>query len=139
MNILTTKLASNGATVLAKLYKGEPSAVTYANRTQAQRKAAELGEGWEVARWGRPFYVARFDAPIAPDNCHTPGPWITDDRHRAQMITTHRLILCLSRGAVEWWKDPRTSRFMLRTRAGRLFDAARTATGWRLSERQDRG
>jgi hypothetical protein len=58
MNTLTTVLWC-GRTVLAKLYKGSPSPVTYANRTQAERKAAELGVGWSVYKgMGRPFYVA---------------------------------------------------------------------------------
>jgi hypothetical protein len=56
---LTYKL-NNGIYVLAKLYKGEPYPVTYANRTQAHRKAAELGEPWDVFQFsGRPFYVAK--------------------------------------------------------------------------------
>jgi hypothetical protein len=57
MNIdnLTVKL-NNGRIVLAKLYKGHPSAITYVNRTQAGRKARELGEGWAVFGF-RPFYV----------------------------------------------------------------------------------
>jgi hypothetical protein len=50
---------NNGREVLAKMYEGEPYPVTYANRTQAERKAAELGAGWAVFRFmGRPFYVA---------------------------------------------------------------------------------
>jgi hypothetical protein len=53
---LTVKL-NNGRIVLAKLYKGEPSAVTYANRTQAYAKVALLGPGWAVTGH-RPFYVA---------------------------------------------------------------------------------
>jgi len=52
---LTVKLR-NGATVLAKLYKGEPEPVRYSNRTQAQ--AAAEKHGGVVARFlGRPFYV----------------------------------------------------------------------------------
>ena len=43
----TTRL-NNGMEVLAKQYKGELYAVTYANRTQAFRKARELGKGWAV-------------------------------------------------------------------------------------------
>ena len=54
---ITVQLRS-GITVLAKTYKGEPSAVTDANRPQAERKATELGLGWEVYKGtGRPFYV----------------------------------------------------------------------------------
>jgi hypothetical protein len=51
--ILTTKLR-DGRTVLAKLYEGEPSAVTYANLKQAQAAADKHG-GWVAGRW--PFYV----------------------------------------------------------------------------------
>lgn len=58
-NQLTTKLNRNGIEVLAKLWKGEPSAVTYANRTQAQTAAAKLGAEWCVYRgMGTSFYVA---------------------------------------------------------------------------------
>lgn len=55
--LLTTTLRS-GAVVLAKPYKGVPMAVTYANRTQAEKAAATFG-GW-VWQSGRPFLV-RFD------------------------------------------------------------------------------
>jgi hypothetical protein len=41
------------------------SAVTYSNRTQAYAKAAELGDNWEVIRFGRPFLVAwKVGAPL---------------------------------------------------------------------------
>jgi len=53
MTLQTTLI--DGTKVLAKLYKGEPSALTYANRTQAQRAA--LLVGGEVIRRGRPFLV----------------------------------------------------------------------------------
>ena len=47
---------NNGLVVLAKTYEGKLCAVTYANRTQAYRKAEQLGAGWTV--YGlRPFYV----------------------------------------------------------------------------------
>lgn len=50
----------NGREVLAKLYQGELRSVTYANRTQAYKKQAELGDQWEVCQFlGRPFYVVR--------------------------------------------------------------------------------
>lgn len=59
-NQLTVVLQHHaGVEVLAKLYKGTAMAVTYANRTQAERKAAELGAGWAVYHWGRPFLVGR--------------------------------------------------------------------------------
>ena len=57
---MLTKKLNNGAEVLAKMYKGEPSAVTYANYTQAEKKAHEMGVGWGVRRFfGRPFYVVK--------------------------------------------------------------------------------
>jgi len=55
--MLTVKL-NNGRTVLAKLYQGQPCAVTYNNRSQAERKAAQLGVGWAVFGF-RPFYVGQ--------------------------------------------------------------------------------
>jgi len=58
MNEMTTQLW-DGLTVLAKMYKGEPTALTYANRTQAQRKAEQLGAGWAVYRGRRAFYVGQ--------------------------------------------------------------------------------
>lgn len=59
----TTVKLNNGIEVLAKLYKGQPSAVTYANRTQAEMAVAKLGAEWCVYRcgMGRPFYVARVE------------------------------------------------------------------------------
>lgn len=48
-----------GFEVLAKETKYGPSAYTFANRTQADRKAAEVGNGFEVYQWGRPWFVAR--------------------------------------------------------------------------------
>ena len=45
----------DGTMVLAKLYEGAPSALTYANRTQAQRAAESIGG--DVIQRGRPFYV----------------------------------------------------------------------------------
>lgn len=41
MNIQTTKLR-NGTKVLAKKYKGQLSAVTYVNRTQAANRITDL-------------------------------------------------------------------------------------------------
>lgn len=55
--MLTVKV--HGREVVAKLYKGEAHAVTYSNRTQAQKRAAALGPDWAVFQWGRPFFVAR--------------------------------------------------------------------------------
>lgn len=50
-----TKTLRNGVVVLAKLYNGEPSAMTYANRTQANNAAEK--SGGSVVQIGRPFYV----------------------------------------------------------------------------------
>jgi hypothetical protein len=57
---LTVRLC-NGVEVLAKLYAGKPSALTYANATQANRAAARLGQDWTIYKNPRyrPFYVAR--------------------------------------------------------------------------------
>ena len=52
---LTTELR-DGRTVLAKLYKGSPSAITYANLTQAKRAADKAGPQWYVSGF-RPFFV----------------------------------------------------------------------------------
>lgn len=69
--ILTVKLASNGIEVLAKDYQGQPSAVTYANRTQAQAAVERLGASeWCIYQSGRPFFVAR-----ASQFCPTQSPW----------------------------------------------------------------
>ena len=48
-----------GVEVLAKSYMGEIIPLTYANRTQAQRKAEISGSNWTVYRFGRPFYVGK--------------------------------------------------------------------------------
>ena len=47
---------NDGTVVLGKLYKGEPSAKTYANRTQARTAADREPDGYVIQR-GRPFYV----------------------------------------------------------------------------------
>lgn len=52
--LLTTTLNS-GVVVLAKLYKGEAFAKTFANRTQAYKAAEAVGG--EVIQKGRPFFV----------------------------------------------------------------------------------
>lgn len=61
MNAVKTVTLRSGAVVLAKPYAGELTSVTYANRTQAERKAGELtAAGVECFVWrgrGRPFYV----------------------------------------------------------------------------------
>ena len=66
--MLTTEITHFGKTfkVVAKMYKGEPFASTYANRTQAQKSlekvTAEGHTGFDIYRFsGRPFFVA---APV---------------------------------------------------------------------------
>ena len=63
-NRIEVKL-NDGTLVLGKMYKGEPWALTYANRTQAQRAADR--EGGEVIQRGRPFYVGLPQS--APKEC----------------------------------------------------------------------
>ena len=55
MNTYYEKTLWDGQIVLGKLYEGAVVAVTYANRTQAQR-AADLKGGVVIQR-GRPFFV----------------------------------------------------------------------------------
>jgi len=45
----------SGLVVLAKLYHGQPSPCTYANRTQAVNAAVKVGG--TVRQLGRPFFV----------------------------------------------------------------------------------
>jgi hypothetical protein len=56
----TLTVRQGGFEVLAKDYKGDTVSVKYANRTQAIKKATELGDEWDVYRfmscW---FFVAR--------------------------------------------------------------------------------
>jgi hypothetical protein len=56
--VATVKLR-NGLNAIAKDFKGRLEAVTYANRTQAEKAVAKLGHGWEVYHFGRPFYVVK--------------------------------------------------------------------------------
>ena len=50
----------DGRKVLARPDRdGRLWAVTYANLTQARKKAAELGAGWFVADMRRPFLVVK--------------------------------------------------------------------------------
>ncbi len=66
MTVTTVTLPRSGAVVLAKPYKGDLSAVHYVNRTQAEKKVAELTADkvachvWQP-RLGPVFYV-RFGA-----------------------------------------------------------------------------
>jgi hypothetical protein len=59
-NAFETTEIRGGIRVLAKHYKGELYAVTYANRTQAERKRAELvAQGVEASlcQIGRPIFI----------------------------------------------------------------------------------
>jgi hypothetical protein len=59
---LTCRL-SDGTEVLAKRYKHYIMPVTYANRTQAVRKLAQLGVGWRIRHGScRSFFLAKKDA-----------------------------------------------------------------------------
>ena len=49
--MLTYKLR-DGTEVLAKMHDDGPYPVTYANYSQAEKRCAELGEGWKVRRPG---------------------------------------------------------------------------------------
>lgn len=51
----------NGIKVIAKMYKGDVCAKTFANRTQAAKAAEQLGPEWTVCQWDRPFYVTKFE------------------------------------------------------------------------------
>jgi hypothetical protein len=53
--VYQTVRLNNGVVVLAKDYKGRPHAYTYANLTQAKKKAAEVG-GYVTGH--RPYYIA---------------------------------------------------------------------------------
>ena len=56
--VATIKLKRTGVEVLAKPYKGELAAITYANRTQAEKTASKMGPEWRAYQgMGRPFYV----------------------------------------------------------------------------------
>ncbi len=57
--MLTTMLPRRpGIIVVAKSTHYGTRALTYANLTQARRRAAELGQGWSV--YGtRPYYVGK--------------------------------------------------------------------------------
>jgi hypothetical protein len=110
MKPLTTKL-NNGRVVLAKLYKGEPSAVTYSNRTQAVKKVAELGPGWDVRQFGRPFYVAV--APAHPlgvpcPMCAMPGDIFPAVHHRGPpCLTCHTDMDAIGDRANPYWRCPK--------------------------------
>lgn len=58
-NEILTYTLNSGVVVSAKMYDNEPSPITYANRTQAEKAVARLGTGWEVYKsYSRPFYAA---------------------------------------------------------------------------------
>ena len=60
MNAPTLVTLRSGIKVISKPYKGEPYAVTYANETQATKKAESI-PGYRVFHIGRPFYVGPTD------------------------------------------------------------------------------
>ncbi len=63
MNAMPLTVSIRDAEVLAKIYKGEPSALTFSNRKQAQAAVDRQTDGlWYIFRpvGSRPFYVARF-------------------------------------------------------------------------------
>jgi hypothetical protein len=63
----TVMLAEGRVLVFAKLWHGRLVAVTYANVTQANRKAASLGPGWEVIG-RRPWFLRKpFVALVGAD------------------------------------------------------------------------
>lgn len=56
--VLTVKIRGGMWEVLAKQTKYGPTAVTYANLSQARRRLDQLGPGWAI--YGHyPFYVGR--------------------------------------------------------------------------------
>ena len=58
---IRTTTIRGGVEVLAKVYEDMIMAVTYGNRTQAQKKVARLGEGWNVYQspLSRVFFVRK--------------------------------------------------------------------------------
>lgn len=66
--VVETVALRSGLVVVAKRYKGELVAKTYANRTQARRCQEQLGSAFDVYGLSVPFFVGvkRGDnAPIA--------------------------------------------------------------------------
>jgi hypothetical protein len=60
----TVKLR-DGRVVYAKMYKGELTAMTYANRRQVYAKVAELGAEWQVTGL-HPFYATYMPEYVTP-------------------------------------------------------------------------
>lgn len=82
---MLTKQLNDGKTVLAKNYKGDAVAVTYANRTQANHRAELLkADGFNAIVIGRrPFYIRVDDAETILKqqfaNCHPDfRGWVID-------------------------------------------------------------
>jgi len=50
-------------------------------------------------------------------------------------IPLWNLCLVISRGAAQWWIDPRTKRHVLKARNGHLYDTALTPFGYCLKRR----
>jgi len=115
----TTRL-SNGAIVLLNEKTGH--AFTYSNRTQAQRKAAEVG-GEVIRAGGRPFYVRMPDdgAPITmrveADMVESIDP--TGEQRRAGSLNLKAVPIT---EALDAW-TPRTAKVSFRVdrQRGRLY------------------
>ena len=58
MNDYMTVTLNNGRIALAKMYAGKPTALGYANRTQAYKKLEAVGDGWAVTG-SRPWFITR--------------------------------------------------------------------------------
>lgn len=91
---------NNGRVVLAKVYKGDLCALTYANRTQAQRMADRIGGDVLHFAYSGPFYVApplpRQEELELPDSCEC------DNTHEATNTVCR---YCWARGR-RAWSDP---------------------------------
>ena len=60
---MLTATLNDGLVVLAKLYNGRPAALTFANRTQAERAAAKVPGARVHKGMARPFYVCPPEEP----------------------------------------------------------------------------
>jgi hypothetical protein len=50
--------------------------------------------------------------------------------HHWRPISLWRIAIAESRGAVQWWFDPRLRRACLKARSGQLYDFAHTRAGF---------
>jgi hypothetical protein len=73
---LITMRSRDGIEVLAKLYKGEPMGLTYANETQAKNRLALMprNEGWRVYQRNRAFVIGRPQKPEQEPQRFEPEP-----------------------------------------------------------------